>query len=117
MSDTLRIVVADRDAETRARIRRALASDRHLTVCAEASDAASAIEAAVEHQPDVCLLDTEMPGNGIAAAWEIHAIDSKSARWIASDAIRELTAKPRKPSRRRCSEAPRAVSLRRISAK
>jgi 3-methyladenine DNA glycosylase AlkD len=26
----------------------------------------------------------------IAAAWEIHAIDSKSARWIASDALREL---------------------------
>jgi DNA-binding NarL/FixJ family response regulator len=73
VSDTLRIVVADRDAGTRARIRRALASDRHLTVCAEASNAASAIEAAVEHQPDVCLLDTEMPGNGIAAAWEIAA--------------------------------------------
>jgi len=33
----------------------------------------------------------------IAAAWEIHAIDSKSARWIASDAIRELSGKTRKP--------------------
>jgi 3-methyladenine DNA glycosylase AlkD len=29
----------------------------------------------------------------IAAAWEIHAIDSRSARWIAKDAIRELEGK------------------------
>jgi DNA-binding NarL/FixJ family response regulator len=71
--DALRIVVADASAETRARIRSALSSDPRLRVCAEAPDAASAIEAAVEHRPDVCLLDTEMPGNGIAAAWEIAA--------------------------------------------
>ncbi|HJZ99372.1 MAG TPA: DNA alkylation repair protein [Candidatus Solibacter sp.] len=37
----------------------------------------------------------------IAAAREIHAIDSKSARWIASDAIRELSAESRKPPRKR----------------
>ena len=73
MNDALRIVVADASAETRTRIRSALSSDPRLRVCAEAPDAASAIEAAVEHRPDVCLLDTEMPGNGIAAAWEIAA--------------------------------------------
>ena len=37
-------------------------------VVAEASDAAGAIEAAAEQKPDVCLLDIQMPGNGISAA-------------------------------------------------
>jgi DNA-binding NarL/FixJ family response regulator len=73
VTDTLRIVIADGHPPTRASIRRAVESDRRLTVCAEASDAAGAVDAAMEHQPDVCLLDVEMPGNGIAAAWEITA--------------------------------------------
>ena len=31
------------------------------------------LAAAVRERPDVCLLDIRMPGNGIAAAWEIHS--------------------------------------------
>jgi DNA-binding NarL/FixJ family response regulator len=42
-------------------------------VCAEVADAAGAIDAALNEGPDVCLLDIRMPGNGIAAAWEISA--------------------------------------------
>jgi DNA-binding NarL/FixJ family response regulator len=42
-------------------------------VCAEVSDAAGAIDAALNERPDVCLLDIRMAGNGIAAAWEITA--------------------------------------------
>jgi DNA-binding NarL/FixJ family response regulator len=37
------------------------------------SDAPTAIDAAVRERPDVALLDINMPGSGIAAAWEIHA--------------------------------------------
>jgi DNA-binding NarL/FixJ family response regulator len=73
VTDTLRVVIADDQPLTRASIRRAVESDRRVTVCAEASDAAGAVDATIEHQPDVCLLDIEMPGNGIAAAWEITA--------------------------------------------
>lgn len=40
-------------------------------VVAEAGDAAGAYEAAVEHKPDVALLDIHMPGNGISAAAKI----------------------------------------------
>ena len=40
-------------------------------VVAEAGDAAAAYEAALEHRPDVCLLDIHMPGNGIKAASKI----------------------------------------------
>ena len=40
-------------------------------VCVEAADADSAVRGAKEAQPDVCLLDINMPGNGIAAAAQI----------------------------------------------
>lgn len=40
-------------------------------VCAEVDDGPSAVEAAVREQPDVCLLDIQMPGSGIRAAEEI----------------------------------------------
>ena len=42
-----------------------------FTVVAEVSDATGAVEAAAEHKPDVCLLDINMPGNGISAAADI----------------------------------------------
>jgi DNA-binding NarL/FixJ family response regulator len=42
-----------------------------FSVCAEAADAPAAVEAAMREQPDVCLLDINMPGGGISAAWEI----------------------------------------------
>lgn len=44
-----------------------------LTVCAEAGDAAEALAAARSVRPDVCLLDVEMPGGGLAAAAQILA--------------------------------------------
>ena len=44
---------------------------RGFTICGEAGTAQAAVEAAVEQQPDVCLLDVHMPGGGINAAREI----------------------------------------------
>jgi RNA polymerase sigma factor (sigma-70 family) len=40
-------------------------------VVAEVADAGAAVEAALEHRPDLCLLDVYMPGKGIAAAAEL----------------------------------------------
>ena len=40
-------------------------------VVAEAVDAPSAVAAALEHRPDLCLLDVYMPGGGIVAAAEL----------------------------------------------
>jgi DNA-binding NarL/FixJ family response regulator len=40
-------------------------------VVAEAADARGAVEAALEHRPDICVLDVYMPGGGIAAAAEL----------------------------------------------
>jgi DNA-binding NarL/FixJ family response regulator len=42
-------------------------------VCAEAADALGAVEAALCHHPDACVLDIHMPGSGIRAAAQITA--------------------------------------------
>ena len=49
-------------------MRAALEQTGTFTVCAEAPDSDSAIEAARRERPDVCLLDIHMPGDGIRAA-------------------------------------------------
>ena len=67
MSETFRVLIADDHPPTRAGVRAALERD-NFVVCAEAADARSAIEGARTEQPDVCLLDIHMPGDGIHAA-------------------------------------------------
>lgn len=52
-------------------VRGALERTGEFNVCAEASDASAAVEGAKRERPDVCLLDINMPGNGIAAASRI----------------------------------------------
>lgn len=62
-----RILIADESESLRVGIR--LAVERHgFVVCAEETSATGAVEAAVRERPDVCLLDVEMSGDGIAAA-------------------------------------------------
>jgi DNA-binding NarL/FixJ family response regulator len=68
----IRVLIADDHAPTRADVRAAIERGG-FAVCAEAPDAAAAIEAALRERPAVCLLDIRMPGGGIAAAWEITA--------------------------------------------
>lgn len=64
------IVIADDHPSHRAGVRAAL--DGHgFEIAAEVGTAPAAVEAALEHRPDVVLLDIRMPGNGIAAAAEI----------------------------------------------
>jgi DNA-binding NarL/FixJ family response regulator len=65
-----RVVIADDHAPVRAGVRSALESGGFI-VCAEAADAPGAVAAALRERPDVCLVDINMPGNGIAAAKEI----------------------------------------------
>lgn len=71
-----RVLIASDQRPTRAGVRLALES---LATCSEASDAASAIDAAVREQPNVCLLDVDMPGDGLNAAAEISARVPQSA--------------------------------------
>ena len=73
MRERIRVLIADDHEPTREDVRFALEQDERFEVCAEAADAPGAIEAAVRERPDLCLLDINMPGNGVAATWEIHA--------------------------------------------
>jgi len=54
-------------------VRLALEQRGDFRVCAEAADADAALAAAERERPDVCLLDINMPGSGIAAAGRISA--------------------------------------------
>ena len=69
----IRVLVADDHAPTRVDVREILEADPRFQVVAEAADAAGAVEQAVSERPDVCLLDVNMPGSGVGAAWEISA--------------------------------------------
>ena len=69
----LRVLLADDHVPTRAGLRSALESRGRFKVCAESGTAGGAVAAAIEHKPDVALLDIRMPGNGITAAREISA--------------------------------------------
>jgi DNA-binding NarL/FixJ family response regulator len=73
MTIPIRVLLADDHARTRAMVRRALERNGAFEVCGEAHDAVGAVEAAEEWRPDVCLLDINMPGSGIAAAAQITA--------------------------------------------
>ena len=67
-----RIVIADDHGAIRAGVRAALES-AGFEVVAEVGDAAAAVAACVEREPDVCLLDIDMPGNGISACRSIRS--------------------------------------------
>lgn len=79
-----RVLVADDHPLTRTGIRLALESNG-FEVCAEAGDADSAVELALRENPDVCLLDVRMPGDGIRAAQRI-------TRFVPRAAVVMLTA-------------------------
>lgn len=62
--------MADDHARIRAKVREALEAGG-WQVCGEGATAGEAVELALEHRPDVALLDIHMPGNGISAAQQI----------------------------------------------
>ena len=74
----LRVLIADDHAPTRDDVRRAL-GEGGMDVCAEAADAAHAVQQALETKPDICLLDIRMPGGGVAAPYRI-PVHSKCLR-------------------------------------
>jgi DNA-binding NarL/FixJ family response regulator len=77
------VVLADDHPPVRAGVRAALERDGFV-VSAEAADGRSAVEAALREQPDIVLMDINMPGNGIEATRAI-------ARQLPQTAIVMLT--------------------------
>ncbi len=66
----VRVLIADDHPQFRAVVAETL-EDAGITVCAEAAAGDAAEKLALEHRPDVCLLDIRMPGDGIATARRI----------------------------------------------
>jgi DNA-binding NarL/FixJ family response regulator len=62
-----RVLVAERDGPTRAGIRLTL-SGAGFEVVVELREREGAVEAALEHRPDVALVSTDLPGGGIDLA-------------------------------------------------
>jgi DNA-binding NarL/FixJ family response regulator len=74
MNDPLRLLIADDDPVMRMLLGAMVRADPGFELVGEAEDAEQAIELAALHQPDVALLDIEMPkGGGMRATREIHA--------------------------------------------
>jgi len=73
MTTQISVLLADDHARTRAMVRTALEKGEDFRVCAEAADADAAVLAATRERPDVCLVDINMPGSGIAATAAITA--------------------------------------------
>jgi two-component system response regulator NreC len=61
-NEPIRCIVADDHELVRYGIRRLLEDSHDFVVVAEAGDAASALKLAIEHHPDLVLLDIGMPG-------------------------------------------------------
>lgn len=68
-----RVLVADPGDADRRAVARVLEHDGRFHVAATAANAAETVAAAVAALPDICLLETAMPGGGLAAAWELTA--------------------------------------------
>lgn len=71
-ADKVRILIADDNEDTRLNIRRMLSFDESLLVVGEAHDGVEAVEKCKELQPDIVLMDINMPKlDGLAATEKI----------------------------------------------
>jgi DNA-binding NarL/FixJ family response regulator len=73
----LTVLVADDEVALRRGVRRALEADGFVVV-AEAGDATSAVSAATRLRPDVCLIEIELPGEGLNAIGRIAKASPKT---------------------------------------
>ena len=64
MNDKVKIVIADDHPIVRQGLRQMIEADRNLTVIGEASDGETALQLIETHQPDVAVLDIDMPRIG-----------------------------------------------------
>jgi DNA-binding NarL/FixJ family response regulator len=70
----IRVILADDHAVVRKGIREFLEEEGDIVVVAEAADGSQAVDLVAEHQPDVAVLDIQMPGvGGIEATRRIKA--------------------------------------------
>jgi pilus assembly protein CpaE len=72
MADKIRILIVDDLPETRENVRKLLQFEPDVEVVAQAGDGNQAVQLAEKHEPDVVLMDINMPGqDGISASQQI----------------------------------------------
>jgi len=72
--ETIRVILADDHAVVRKGIREFLEAEEDIVVVAEATDGSQALDLVAQHEPDVAVLDVQMPGlSGIEATRRIKA--------------------------------------------
>lgn len=85
----IRVLVAAEEASTRLRLRKAVERDPRFEICAEAGDAAAAIDLATRRRPAACLLEVDLPGGGIDACWEINSRLPRSVIVMLADTVED----------------------------
>jgi DNA-binding NarL/FixJ family response regulator len=68
--ETVTVVLAERHRLTRTSLIRSL-EEHGFSVVAEPTNAEEAVSAALEHNPDLCVIDGSLPGGGLEAARSI----------------------------------------------
>jgi two-component system, NarL family, nitrate/nitrite response regulator NarL len=81
------VLLADDNLALRRDVREALEADGFVVV-AEVTDAAAAIVAATRLQPDVCLIELELPGEGLNAIGRIANASPKTLIVVLSESAR-----------------------------
>ena len=72
MTVPIRVLISDHDGATRVVV--SISLDPHgFEVCAEAATANAAVEAAAREQPDVCVIEADLPGGGVASLAPVFA--------------------------------------------
>jgi two-component system response regulator AlgR len=76
----MKVVIVDDEPLARTRLRELLAEQPSVTVVAEAADGHEALHACAEQQPDLVLLDIQMPGiDGLETARHLAAFEPRPA--------------------------------------
>lgn len=79
MSENIRVLIVDDLPETRENVRKLLQFEPDIEVIGQAGSGEQAIEMAKEHQPDIILMDINMPGvDGIGASQTISELVPRS---------------------------------------
>jgi DNA-binding NarL/FixJ family response regulator len=77
--ETIKVMVADDDELVRTMLSALIAAEPTLELAGSASDTGEAVQIAAKTQPDVALLDLDMPGGGgFKAAEDIHETSART---------------------------------------